>query len=229
MTARKMFPILMVLALCAAAWGQVRGDEAPKPDAEATRALEERLSKAALEPQPEGMKKGDKKKGRESAEEVAALREAVLKHFDADKDGRLNETERAALEVQMELIKTGDEPKWLLERFDADKDGMLNAAEREKAKTTFEALRYQAAEEAAQAKKKMLERFDENKDGELSVAEQAKAKEAAEKFKALDGEAKKRLLKRFDENGDGKLDESERAKMLEAMEKRGEKKAKGEK
>jgi hypothetical protein len=87
----------------------------------------------------------------------------LLKQFDKDGDGKLNDEEReaakAAREAMMEARK-----KEMLEKFDTDKDGELNDAEKE-------AMR-------AEMKKRMLEKFDKDGNGELSDEEKAEMRKA---------------------------------------------------
>jgi hypothetical protein len=80
----------------------------------------------------------------------------VLKEFDQDGDGKLNDQERAAMHAEREKKK--------LERYDTDKDGKLSDAE----KTAMRASR----------EKEMLEKFDADKDGKISDEERKAAQDA---------------------------------------------------
>jgi len=84
------------------------------------------------------------------------LRQKLLEQFDANGDGRLDETERAAAKAAMQA-KREERKQQILERFDADGDGQLNDEEKAAAKEAFKA--------------KMKERFDKNGDGELDEQE----------------------------------------------------------
>lgn len=129
-------------------------------------------------------------------------RERVKERFDVNKDGQLDEAERAAAKAAFEQKRAERKAK-MLERFDTDKDGTLSGAEREAARA--------ARQERRQAHRaKMLERFDTDKDGKLSEAERAEARKAREARRA-------EIVKRFDTNGDGRLDETERAAARAAL------------
>lgn len=81
---------------------------------------------------------------------------AVLEKFDANKDGKLDESERKAAGEAMKAKR-----EEMIAKFDKDGDGELNAEERK------------AAGEARKAM--MLEKFDADQDGELSKEERAAA------------------------------------------------------
>jgi len=80
----------------------------------------------------------------------------VIKEFDKDGDGKLNEEERAAAKAAHE--------KKMLEKFDTDKDGKLSDDERAAAKAAHE--------------KEMIAKFDKDGDGKLSEEEKKAAHEA---------------------------------------------------
>lgn len=80
----------------------------------------------------------------------------VLKEFDQDGDGKLNDEERAAMRAVREKKK--------LERYDTDKDGKLSDEEK--------------AAMRASREKEMLEKFDADKDGKISDEERKAAREA---------------------------------------------------
>jgi Ca2+-binding EF-hand superfamily protein len=86
----------------------------------------------------------------------------VVKEFDKDGDGKLNEEERKAARDARE--------KQMLEKYDADKDGKLSDEER---KTAREAMR-------AEHEKKMLEKYDKDGDGKLSDEERKAMVEAGD-------------------------------------------------
>lgn len=86
----------------------------------------------------------------------------VVKEFDKDGDGKLNEEERKAAREARE--------KQMLEKYDADKDGKLSDEER---KTAREAMR-------AEHEKKMLEKYDKDGDGKLSEEERKAMVEAGD-------------------------------------------------
>lgn len=95
-------------------------------------------------------------------------REEVLKQFDADGDGKLNETEKqAAHEARKEQM--------LLRRFDKDRDGALSAEERAK-----------ADEFIAKREAKMLEKYDADGDGVISPEERKQARQNAKEHRQGD-------------------------------------------
>lgn len=97
----------------------------------------------------QGKAKGARPQGKGNGSQIPA---EVLKRFDKDGDGKLNETERAAAKKAMGERggrpgqfggdgKTGGDGKMkdeILKRFDKDSDGKLNEAEREAAKKARE-------------------------------------------------------------------------------------------
>ena len=181
--------------------------------------------------------------GRLSLSSVSAAREArmaqwraeMLKKYDIDNDGKLNEAEEAkrrqasehAARERMERFRQERE----LRDHDADKDGKLNEteatardkerADREKRMKEFVAkfdkngdgkLTGDEREEAAPAfreamRKRMIAQYDKNGDGELDKGEEAARQQAWDKRRQ---EGRSRYeLERFDKNKDGKLDEGE--------------------
>jgi len=171
-------------------------------------------------------------------------KEEILKKFDKNGDGELNEEEKAAMKEAREKHRgkrgEGDRPnrKEMLKKFDTDGDGKLNEEERAALK---EAMKKRHHAEA-------LKRFDKDGDGELNEEERAAAKEAAKKriagrdgagkdgreggkggregrkgrpnFDDLPEKLKARLIEKFDADGDGQLNEEEKAKAREEMKKR---------
>ncbi len=87
----------------------------------------------------------------------------ILEKFDADKDGKLNDEERAAAKAARGE-REGKMKKEMLEKFDADKDGTLSDAEKETMR--------------AEMKKKMLEKFDKDGDGKLSEEEKSEMRKS---------------------------------------------------
>lgn len=108
----------------------------------------------------------------------------LLERFDTNKDGKLDDAERAkAKEAMAERRKDGGGgPRGeefrakMLEKYDANKDGKLDDAEKAKAREEF-AKNGPRREPSPEMKARMLEKYDANKDGKLDDAEKAKAHE----------------------------------------------------
>jgi Ca2+-binding EF-hand superfamily protein len=126
---------------------------------------------------------------------------AVLKKYDANHDGVLDETEKAAWQADRQKQQAAREARRAedLARYDANRDGKINPDERaamraddEKARAEKKAAQEaRKAERAAQAEAKKLAKYDKNHNGKLDDDELAavktdedKRKAAAEKRKA---------------------------------------------
>ena len=157
------------------------------------------------------------------------IRDALLKRFDLDKDGKLNAAEMEAAKAARAKRKEGKEGKSdtpmtdkalenpgprVLEKFDADKDGKLSDSEKQAAREAFK------------------KRADANQDGKVDKSERVAAGEAmkaavnAKKAKPAKNQGKGReavrakILERFDEDKDGQLNEAERTHMRTAIQNR---------
>ncbi len=134
------------------------------------------------------------------------LRE-LLRRFDKNGDGRLDENEKAAARRAMREDDGGTEKerrKQLLKRFDKNGDGRLDDAERAEAEKARDTLARNGGADRFRALS--LQRFDKNGDGRLDDTEQAEAA----KFRA-------EMIKRFDADGDGQLNDTEREAALKAF------------
>ena len=158
----------------------------------------------------------------------------LLKKYDADGDGKLNEAE-------MKTWRDARE-KENLEKYDADKDGKLNDEERKKMESENPRRGF------FQPDTETLKKFDKDGDGKLSEEErtawrEAREKETLAKYDAdkdgkLNDEERKKMesenprrggggfpppdaetLKKFDKDGDGKLSDEERTAQREARQK----------
>ena len=127
---------------------------------------------------------------------------AVLKKYDVNQDGSLDESEKAAWRADKEkspATRAAARHAADLARYDVNQDGKLNPEERAAKKAEAEKTRAEKkaardakkAERAAAAEAKKLTRYDRNQDGKLDEAELAVAKAddatrraAAEKRKA---------------------------------------------
>ena len=99
-------------------------------------------------------------------------RGAIIKKFDKDGDGKLNEEERKAARAAGKARHEEMRGK-LLAEFDADKDGKLNEDERKAASKTRMELRWEGL--PAEAKERITKRFDKDGDGKLSDTERKAA------------------------------------------------------
>lgn len=157
----------------------------------------------------------------------------LLKKYDADGDGKLNEAEMKTWREARE--------KENLEKYDADKDGKLNDEERKKMESE------NPRRGGFQPDAETLKKFDKDGDGKLSDEErtawrEAREKETLAKYDAdkdgkLNDEERKKMesenprrgggfpppdaetLKKFDKDGDGKLSDEERTAQREARQK----------
>ncbi len=148
------------------------------------------------------------------------IRAEMLKRFDANGDGVLDQSEREAAHAAMKARFEAERAE-VIKRFDADGDGKLSPAERETMVTTLRAegkeglLRaMHEAHERRIMHERALAEFDTNKDGVLDDAEKAAMRET---LKARAEQRRAAFLKEFDTNGDGTLDKAEREAAHAAM------------
>lgn len=134
----------------------------------------------------------------------------MLKKFDKDGDGKLNEEEKAALHTAMQerAAKMKTENPELFKKLDKDGDGKLTPEEMRAGRGS-----------GKDGKAEMLKRFDKDGDGTLNDAEkaamQAEMQERAAKMKEKHPE----LFKKLDQDGDGKLSPEELKRGKEHREK----------
>ena len=165
----------------------------------------------------------------------------VLKQFDKNGDGKLDESEKQAARAAM------------MKRFDKNGDGKIDEAERQAAREAFMKRRGGGGKGKGRPGKgrpggfdrsAIIKRFDKNGDGKLDEAERQAAREAFMKRRGGGGKGKGRsgkgrpggfdrpaggpksrvdraeLLKKFDADGDGKLSPEELQKAREALRKK---------
>lgn len=123
--------------------------------------------------------------------------------YDTNKDGKLDETERAAALSDINTRIKTQHPK-LFEKIDTNKDGTISA------------------EELKAFRASQLERYDANKDGKLDQAE--RDARFAERMKELK-EKHPKLFEKMDDNKDGTVTREE-AKAWRQAHANGEKPAK---
>ncbi len=125
---------------------------------------------------------------------------AVLARYDADHDGVLNATEKAAYRRDI-LQKVEPIRKAALRDYDWNKNGVLDPGER--------TARQQARQEMhARAEARALTKYDANGNGVLDAPEQAKRKADRDEWLLR---MKTRTLEAYDANKNGMLDPDEKA------------------
>ena len=152
----------------------------------------------------------------------------MMRRFDKNGDGQLDEAEKAEMEKRK---------KEVLEKYDKDGDGQLGPEER---KAFMEDRRKElgGAEGGRPAigpeeRQKIIEKFDKDGDGKLNDEERKAAFEAHRQRMGGEGprgpggpgvrgnpEERKMMMEKFDADGDGKLSDAEREKLREEMKKR---------
>jgi Ca2+-binding EF-hand superfamily protein len=164
-------------------------------------------------------------------------RQEMLKRFDQNGDGKLDDEEKAAMKEAMKQERgprgsgdigslggpgQPDDPagrmdrfrQEMLKRFDKNGDGKLDEAEQAEAdKARAEFIQKRGGPEAARMREEMIKRFDRDGDGKLDADELADLEAARQQMQQLGGAGRFReqMMKMFDKNGDGVLDEAERA------------------
>jgi Ca2+-binding EF-hand superfamily protein len=143
----------------------------------------------------------------------------LLKRYDKNGDGRIDDDERAeAKEVMMKdqierqmgranALSGGLEPfrAQALEIFDKNRDGRLDETERAAAQR-FVAVRDEATVNARQ----LAKQFDKNGDGTIDAAEQATIESFVSELRAMgSSQARSELMRMFDGNADGKISDDE--------------------
>ena len=123
-----------------------------------------------------------KKERKPAAQRGAPVREAILKKFDKDGDGKLSEKERAEARKSFSGGRPPRSPAALIKKFDKDGDGKLNEEERT-------ALR----EEGLKRRKEILKKFDKDGDGKLNAEERKALSEEMRKNRGVrpGGEARR--------------------------------------
>lgn len=126
----------------------------------------------------------------------ADMHKRMLEKFDLDKDGQLNDEEKAAMKAEMQKRRAERGPRGprpeggmhpgnrrrphserpeMIKKYDTDQDGQLSEEERAALRNDVKAGREARREKFHRA---FMERFDTNKDGVLSEEEKEAAKAA---------------------------------------------------
>lgn len=152
-------------------------------------------------------------------EDNDAPRRASWQRFDANNDGKLDATERAAAQKEMRA-RFAENPRFLA-RADTDKDGVISDAEWAVAKEKFKSIRehrrpkFKHHRDREHVRKHefhrgyLLGRFDANGDGKLDKAERAQARAEGEKRMRARMEKQLARLKTIDADGDGVISDAE--------------------
>jgi Ca2+-binding EF-hand superfamily protein len=145
------------------------------------------------------------------------LREELLKKFDTDGDGQLNDAERAAAREALKQ-RIAEEKQKFLEKWDKDGDGTLSDAEKAAAR---EALGQRIREEVQARRQEFIKKWDTDGDGKLSEEERKAALDSLPEDKRQEILARhQKALEEFDADGDGKLNDQERAAARDALRER---------
>jgi len=164
------------------------------------------------------------------------MREEMLKRFDANHDGKLDESERATAraEWQKRMAEHGGPGAWgpggregFHGRGGPDGPGgphEFGGPGGEWGPPHGGPGRWHRMMRMVRMHRRMmrrwhehmLARFDANHDGKLDDAERATARKTGEEMRARFQEGRQQVLERFDANHDGKLDENERKGLHDA-------------
>ena len=157
--------------------------------------------------------------------------EEMLKRFDTNHDGKLDEDETAAAhEAMLKEMMDRQNPaavspnmaggqrfrQQMLARFDKNHDGQLDDGERAEMQKYLQA---QGLTPTGAVREELIKRFDKNGDSRLDAEETAALQKFLQERRAQSGAGKgggggpaqmrEFLLQQFDKNGDGKIDDSE--------------------
>ncbi len=143
------------------------------------------------------------------------MHKKMLEKFDANKDGQLDEQEKAAMKAEFEAHHAEMKQK-MLEKFDANKDGQLDDQEKEAMKAEFEARR---SEKPGCGKHKGPRPGCCGKP-EGGKPECGKKGPCPHGPHACKGDMHKKMLEKFDADKDGQLNDEEKAAMKAEFEAR---------
>jgi len=174
---------------------------------------------------------GDDKKADKQAQARKKKLE-ILKKYDKDGDGKLNDAEKAQMKADQGARRQENKNKpgrkgddrgrddgfdnnrqWnefsvqkIMEKYDKDHDGKLNAQELAAYRADAAKHGFNKEEQRRAEQARILKKYDKDHDGKLNDAERAhmKADLAARQAEAIN---------KWDKNGDGKLSDAEKAQM----------------
>ena len=145
------------------------------------------------------------------------IKARILKKYDKDGDGKLNDAECAELRkvMQQKMAKREEFCKKrvarVLEKFDKDGDKKLDETEirafLDEQRRVFERMCMRPMMPHRKLPKEVIAKFDKNGDGVLDRQERAEMIKQGIQRRA-------ELLKKYDKDGDGKLNDEERAELL---------------
>ena len=151
----------------------------------------------------------------------------LLKRFDKNGDGKLDEAEladarEAMLQEQIsrqigakDSPRTPQLPAKMLEMFDKNHDGRLDNEERAAMRRHFEE---NGLGSDGEIRRELLLRFDQDQDGKLNDTERAEMMRFLSALRVQRAaQVRDYFLREFDRNGDGKLDENEWAAAKEQV------------
>lgn len=147
--------------------------------------------------------------------------EEMIRRFDADGDGKLNEEEKAAAKTAMQQ-RQGEAREEALKRFDANGDGKLDDAERATAREAMQKGQggKMTDEQRAKARAEFeayAAKYDADGDGKLSPDERKSAREA---WAAENPEKAAKMRAAADKDGDGTVSDAERRAAAKEMRKK---------
>lgn len=143
------------------------------------------------------------------------FRKMMLEKFDANKDGQLDDAEKAAAKADFEAkraeMKAAFEKK-MLEKFDANKDGQLDDAEKAAAKAEFEKMRAERGPRGPKCGRHGHRGPKGPRCGGFRGHRHMSPEQKAE--------CRAKFMEKFDANKDGQLDDAEKAAAKAEFEKK---------
>lgn len=167
-------------------------------------------------------------------------REDMIAKYDTDKDGKLSDTEKAAMKTEMGERRGGNKGQGgerpdraeMIAKYDTDKDGTLSETEKAAMKAEMGERRGGNKGQGGQrmSAEEALAKYDADKDGKLSETERATMKSEMQAKRSSKGGPKsekenkgserlsrEEMIAKYDTDKDGKLSETERAALRKDM------------